>query len=577
MTRTATSDSHFPAFGAPPLPQVAPATGGKLLTAHLLDVACLAGLGAVAWLVRPSPGFVGMIVGEGLVVLALTRAILGRSPGAYVTGTAWVRVGTNQAPGLGRAFARVGLLTLLLLTVVGPAVSVALSRNGQDWVDRLLGTSGVDVRQPVPASAGYARRPANVGASRAGAGRSAPLPPPPPQHAAPAGGRRADRGGSRPDSLGEAHSQRARSRVAVPAGAGLPSAAVGQGASGGKDRAGTPTGQHPSGPGGPGAAIPMPRPVTPPAPLGAARPTAPTGTGARNPGAPTAPTPTGQHPSGPGGPGASIPMPRPVTPPAPLGAARPTAPTGAGARNPAVPHPAPPAAGPRAVPTRPPSSRTAQPSTAGGEHQAGPRVSPVPPPHSAATTGRANGVNPAPAAALPPNITPRRSAEGTGEPSGRHRANGPGPATPRLHTVASSVPTHRAPSPSAVTPSGSTPRVPGGFLPGATPSTTPPSEGLTGPIPKVESRPVPTTAQLSRSVLLRPGPAPTEDGRPKPAPTGGGKSTPPAGASPAQPQVHVIEPRSGKASQSPESAGPQVHVVGPPRTRRAARRAEPPR
>ncbi|RRD51276.1 hypothetical protein EII12_08550 [Buchananella hordeovulneris] len=523
MTRTATSDSHFPAFGAPPLPQVAPATGGKLLTAHLLDVACLAGLGAVAWLVRPSPGFVGMIVGEGLVVLALTRAILGRSPGAYVTGTAWVRVGTNQAPGLGRAFARVGLLTLLLLTVVGPAVSVALSRNGQDWVDRLLGISGVDVRQPVPASAGYARRPANVGASRAGAGRSAPLPPPPPQHAAPAGGRRADRGGSRPDSLGEAHSQRARSRVAVPAGAGLPSAAVGQGASGGKNRAGTSTGQHPSGP------------------------------------------------------GASIPMPRPVTPPAPLGAARPTTPTGTGARNPAVPHPAPPAAGPRAVPTRPPSSRTAQPSTAGGEHQAGPRVSPVPPPHSAATTGRANGVNPAPAAALPPNITPRRSAEGTGEPSGRHRADGPGPATPRLHTVASSVPTHRAPSPSAVTPSGSTSRVPGGFLPGATPSTTPPSEGLTGPIPKVESRPVPTTAQLSRSVLLRPGPAPTEDGRPKPAPTGGGKSTPPAGASPAQPQVHVIEPRSGKASQSPESAGPQVHVVGPPRTRRAARRAEPPR
>lgn len=571
MTRTATSDSHFPAFGAPPLPQVASATGGKLLAAHLLDVACLAGLGAVAWLVRPSPGFVGMIVGEGLVVLALTRAILGRSPGAYATGTAWVRVGTNQAPGLGRAFARVGLLTLLLLTVVGPAVSVALSRNGQDWVDRLLGTSGVDVRQPVPGAAGYARRPANAGASRAGAGRSAPLPPPPPQHAAPAGGRRADRGGSRPDSPGEAHAQRSRSRVAVPAGAGLPSAAVGQGSPGGKARTGTP--------GGPGVSIPMPRPVTPPPTLGAARPASPTGPGARNPGAPAAPAPTGQHPGGPGRPGAAIPMPRPVTPPPTLGAAHPAAPTGPGARNSGAPNPAPPTAGPRAVPARPTPSSTAQPSAAGRDHQAGPRVSPAPHPHSAAATGRASGrANPASAAALPPSITPRRSAEGTGAPSGRHRADGP--AAPQLHTVPSSVPTHRAPSPSAVTPAGSTPRVPGGFLPGATPSTAPPSEGLTGPIPKVESRPVPTTAQLSRSVLLRPGPAPAGDGKPKPAPAGDGKATPPVGASrdasPAQPQVHVIDPRSGKDSQARESAGPQVHVVGPPRTRRAARRAEPP-
>lgn len=528
MTRIVSSDAPYPPFNSAPLPGVTSATSSKLLIAHLVDVSCLAALGAVAWLVRPSLGFVGVIVGEGLVVLALTRATLGRSPGAYATGTAWVQAGTHQAPGLGRALARVGLLALLLLTVVGPAVSILLARNGQDWIDRLVGTSGVDLRrQPSPTAASYAPRPSParaVGGAQP-AGGSGPdvgrRPAPPPQHAAPAGTRRPERGNLPPGSQFGGRPQPARALGSVPAGAGVPSSPTGRGGRGGAASVSSPTGHAPG-----------PRPVLPVPPLSSPPPVAP---------------------PRPGAPGL---QPPPLAPPTPV---RPVSAPGTGSPAAGAGRTAP----PRAVPM---PARPAVPSVQPGPAAPRPTRQPAAPTGSpSAATGRTTG-GPAPAGGMPPNVAPRRAPNVA---TGRHRATGP--TAPQLHTVRPTVPTQRAPQPSAVTPSGATPRVPGGFLPGAAPSTAPQSEGLTGPIPKVESRPVPTTSQLSRSVLLRPDPTPPGDSKPTPPTGGSGES-----GSPAQPRLHVVDTKTGAAPQAPATSGPQVHVVGPPRTRRAARRADPP-
>jgi len=126
---------------------VSPASATSRLLALLVDALVLLAAGLVGWALLDSQVLAAMTAVEALAVLTLVRAVTGRSPGALATRTAMVRAGTQTAPGLWPALARQALLVALGLTVLGPVVTVALSRDGRDWVDRLVGTGAVDLRE----------------------------------------------------------------------------------------------------------------------------------------------------------------------------------------------------------------------------------------------------------------------------------------------------------------------------------------------------------------------------------------------------------------------------------------------
>lgn len=126
---------------------MSPASATSRLLALLVDALVLLAAGLAGWALLDSQVLAAMTAVEALAVLTLVRAVTGRSPGALATRTAMVRAGTQTAPGLWPALARQALLVALGLTVLGPVVTVALSRDGRDWVDRLVGTGAVDLRE----------------------------------------------------------------------------------------------------------------------------------------------------------------------------------------------------------------------------------------------------------------------------------------------------------------------------------------------------------------------------------------------------------------------------------------------
>lgn len=126
---------------------MSPASATSRLLALLVDALVLLAAGLVGWALLDSQVLAAMTAVEALAVLTLVRAVTGRSPGALATRTAMVRAGTQTAPGLWPALARQALLVALGLTVLGPVVTVALSQDGRDWVDRLVGTGAVDLRE----------------------------------------------------------------------------------------------------------------------------------------------------------------------------------------------------------------------------------------------------------------------------------------------------------------------------------------------------------------------------------------------------------------------------------------------
>ncbi|QWW19816.1 hypothetical protein I6B53_01395 [Schaalia sp. 19OD2882] len=113
------------------------------------------------------------------LVLTVTRALDGHTPGTVLTSTRAVEKDSLSAPGLPRQFARTAVLVLLHVTVVGPAVAAAFSQGGRDWIDRLVGTGviAVDPAQTVPKLT-LLRRPADRKPPVSTTPRT-PVPPPP--------------------------------------------------------------------------------------------------------------------------------------------------------------------------------------------------------------------------------------------------------------------------------------------------------------------------------------------------------------------------------------------------------------
>ena len=133
----------------------APATGGALVTAYLIDLACLVAITALSWWFYPSIVIAVIVALETWIVGTLIRAHSGRTPGAFAMQVAAISMApvatdagleAGHAPGLARQSAHSLIMLLLHLSVIGPAVTWVIARDGQTWVDRVCGMGNLDVR-----------------------------------------------------------------------------------------------------------------------------------------------------------------------------------------------------------------------------------------------------------------------------------------------------------------------------------------------------------------------------------------------------------------------------------------------
>lgn len=157
-----TASMGFPgqpgAFAAPasaPRSYSAPASGGALAAAYLIDMVCFAALTALAWWVYPSLPVVVIVACELWIIATFIRARSGRTPGAFAMQIAAISTQPtptergmefDRAPGLGRQSAHSFIMLLLHVTVVGPVITWAIARDGQTWVDRVCGMGNLDIR-----------------------------------------------------------------------------------------------------------------------------------------------------------------------------------------------------------------------------------------------------------------------------------------------------------------------------------------------------------------------------------------------------------------------------------------------
>lgn len=142
-------------FPQPTAAYSAPATGGALVTAYLIDLACLVAITALSWWFYPSIAIAVIVALETWIVGTLIRAHSGRTPGAFAMQVAAISMASvatdagpeaGHAPGLARQSAHSLIMLLLHLSVIGPAVTWVIARDGQTWVDRVCGMGNLDVR-----------------------------------------------------------------------------------------------------------------------------------------------------------------------------------------------------------------------------------------------------------------------------------------------------------------------------------------------------------------------------------------------------------------------------------------------
>ena len=145
----------FAVPAAAPRSYSAPASGGALAAAYLIDMVCFAALTALAWWVYPSLPVVVIVACELWIIATFIRARSGRTPGAFAMQIAAIStqptptergVEFDRAPGLGRQSAHSFIMLLLHATVVGPVITWAIARDGQTWVDRVCGMGNLDIR-----------------------------------------------------------------------------------------------------------------------------------------------------------------------------------------------------------------------------------------------------------------------------------------------------------------------------------------------------------------------------------------------------------------------------------------------
>jgi hypothetical protein len=143
-------------------PVATPAGPGARIGAYLADLSLVIGLGLATLPLANSWLIAAVVWAEGAVVLTLARAATGRTPGSLLVRMVGFATGSDHAPGLGRQSLRTAIQAALQLTVLGPVISAATTRQGQDWADRVAGTAAATVSRtrsssgtdPMPIGAG---------------------------------------------------------------------------------------------------------------------------------------------------------------------------------------------------------------------------------------------------------------------------------------------------------------------------------------------------------------------------------------------------------------------------------------
>jgi len=134
MTQTIAGRRGLQATGA------TPAGGVRRLMAYLTDLVVWLGLATGVYLLSDSWVLALIVAVElGLIVVFL-QAGTGRALGGQLFRAYAVKAGTNRAPGLGLQSLHTLLMAVMHLTVVGPLITCLATKNGQNWIDRMIGT-----------------------------------------------------------------------------------------------------------------------------------------------------------------------------------------------------------------------------------------------------------------------------------------------------------------------------------------------------------------------------------------------------------------------------------------------------
>ena len=137
-----------------------PAAARARTLAYLIDLSLVVTLSALAYLLTSSVGVTVLVAIQFGIAFSVARAASGYTPGGLLTGTVAHAADTARAPGLQAQLIRSTLMGLLHLTFLGPLITVALTKDGRDWVDRIAGTATVKLsrreglapaRHPFPA------------------------------------------------------------------------------------------------------------------------------------------------------------------------------------------------------------------------------------------------------------------------------------------------------------------------------------------------------------------------------------------------------------------------------------------
>ncbi len=129
-----------------------PAGAPARVISYLIDLTVVSIGGAIAQLLLYSFYAALITVVVLAILISVSRAENGRTPGAFLTKTIACFADTPHTPGFRAQAMRSLIMGLLHLTAVGPVLTIALTRNGQDWVDRIVGTATLQIisKKPSP-------------------------------------------------------------------------------------------------------------------------------------------------------------------------------------------------------------------------------------------------------------------------------------------------------------------------------------------------------------------------------------------------------------------------------------------
>jgi hypothetical protein len=142
--------------------------------AYLLDLAVVQIVSALTYYLWQSWVLTAIVVVQTGIIVAFLIAATGAAIGGRIVSIYMVKAGTIIAPG-SRQAPRALIFGLLHLTAIGPLITLLTTRDGRDWIDRLVGTACSTTRRPSQAHAparAFEAPPVSPPARQ-------PLPPPP--------------------------------------------------------------------------------------------------------------------------------------------------------------------------------------------------------------------------------------------------------------------------------------------------------------------------------------------------------------------------------------------------------------